>query len=154
MNITGLVHININCRDYEKSKLFYEMLGFEEYWSVPETNTEEVANAVGMPPYQVKGSLMSLSNSEHRTIIDLLEWKSPRDESPPYPNLYRPGLARIALSTDDINADYLFLIEKGIEVLSKPATVKMSDSSYSQFFCFKDPDGTFLELVQAFSNQR
>ena len=44
--------------------------------------------------------------------------------------------------------------EKGIEVLSKPATVKMSDSSYSQFFCFKDPDGTFLELVQVFSNQR
>ena len=43
---------------------------------------------------------------------------------------------------------------KGIEVLSKPATVKMSDSSYSQFFCFKDPDGTFLELVQVFSNQR
>ena len=69
-------------------------------------------------------------------------------------NLYRPGLARVALSTDDINADYSFLIEKGIEVLSKPVTVKMSDSSYSQFFCFKDPDGTFLELVQVFSNQR
>ena len=154
MKITGLVHVNINSRDYERSKVFYEMLGFKEYWSVPETNTKEVANAVGMPQYRVKGSLMSLGNSDHRVIIDLLEWKSPRNESPPYPTLYQPGLARIALSTADINADYLFLIEQGIEVLSKPVTVKMSDSSYSQFFCFKDPDGTFLELVQVFSNQQ
>ena len=30
MNITGMVHININCRDYARSKAFYEMLGFVE----------------------------------------------------------------------------------------------------------------------------
>ncbi|MEZ5229825.1 MAG: hypothetical protein R2710_25135 [Acidimicrobiales bacterium] len=35
---------------------FYEMLGFRESWVVPETNTPEVAAAVGMPPYQVRGA--------------------------------------------------------------------------------------------------
>jgi catechol 2,3-dioxygenase-like lactoylglutathione lyase family enzyme len=28
MNISGLLHININCRDFERSRQFYEMLGF------------------------------------------------------------------------------------------------------------------------------
>ena len=85
MHITGMVHININCTDFQRSKAFYEMLGFQVYWPVPETNTEEVANAVGMPKYQVEGALMALQSAEQPMVIDLLEWKSPRDDSPPYP---------------------------------------------------------------------
>ena len=61
MHITGMVHININCTDFQRSKAFYEMLGFQVYWPVPETNTEEVAGAVGMPKYQVEGALMALA---------------------------------------------------------------------------------------------
>ena len=53
------------------------MLGFKEYWLVPETNTPEVANAVGMDSYRVKGSLMSLNDAENRTVIDLLQWVTP-----------------------------------------------------------------------------
>ena len=154
MNITGLVHVNINCSNYERSKTFYEMLGFKEYWSVPETNTAEVANAVGMESYRVKGSLMSLSDAENRTVIDLLECQAPRDESPPYSNLYQPGLARIAFSTDNIDADYEILKKSGIEILSDPVKVQISKNSYSKFFCFKDPDGTFLELVQLFVTEQ
>ena len=43
-----MVHVNINCSSYERSKLFYKMLGFEEVWVVPKTNTPEVNAAVGM----------------------------------------------------------------------------------------------------------
>lgn len=152
MNITGMVHVNINCSDYDRSKAFYEMLGFKEFWFVPPTNTEEVANAVGMPVYQVKGALLALDHGNERIVIDLLEWQSPRDESPPYENLYRPGLARVAFYSSDIEADYNELVAQGVEVLSEPATVRMSDTSYTRFFCFKDPDGTFLELVQSFND--
>ena len=56
---------------HDYAKAFYEMLGFKEYWLVPETNTPEVANAVGMDSYRVKGSLMSLNDAENRTVIDL-----------------------------------------------------------------------------------
>ena len=83
MHITGMVHININCTDFQRSKAFYEMLGFDVYWPVPETNTEEVANAVGMPKYRVKGALMALQGAEQPMVIDLLEWKSPRTTRPP-----------------------------------------------------------------------
>jgi len=148
MHITGMVHININCSNFQKSKVFYEMLGFKVYWPVPETNTTEIANAVGMPSYRVEGALMELQNAQQRMVIDLLEWKSPRDDSPPYPNLHRPGLSRVALASADIDADYAYLVEQGVEVVSAPVNVITSETSYARFFCFKDPDGTFLELVQ------
>ena len=153
MHITGMVHININCTDFQRSRAFYEMLGFQVYWPVPETNTEEVAGAVGMPKYQVEGALMALQNAEQPMVIDLLEWKSPRDDSPPYPNLYRPGLARIALSSSDIDADFDFLVSNGVEVVSQPVNVHTSAASYASSFCFKDPDGTFLEPVQVVSTE-
>lgn len=51
MNVVGMVHININCSYYQRSKEFYQLPGFEEIWQVPDTNTKEIAAAVGMPPY-------------------------------------------------------------------------------------------------------
>ncbi len=63
MNIVGMVHVNINCTNYQRSKEFYQLLGFEEFWEVPPTNTKEVAAAVGMPPYKVKGALLALQNA-------------------------------------------------------------------------------------------
>ena len=150
MNITGMVHININCRDYARSRVFYEMLGFVEVWKVPATNNAEVNEAVGMQDYQVNGAIMALKDVEPPMLIDLLEWQQPRDDSEPYANLYRPGLARLALRSSDLQADYNFLLSQGVEVLSEPATVMSSADHGSRFFCFKDPDGTFLELVQSF----
>ena len=29
MHVSGLVHVNINCTDYDRSLAFYEMLGFK-----------------------------------------------------------------------------------------------------------------------------
>ena len=58
MHISGMMHVNVNCRDYERSRQFYELLGFTVMWEVPERNTPEVAAAVGMPPYHVRGALL------------------------------------------------------------------------------------------------
>lgn len=154
MHVTGLVHVNINCRDYERSRRFYELLGFREVWRVPETNTEAVNAAVGMRDYRVRGALLALQSDGTTAtdgfIIDLLEWVSPRDDSPPYPNLHRPGIARIALRTTDLDADVAALQAQGVVFLSEPATVMVDAEHGSRFVCFRDPDGTFLELVESF----
>ena len=150
MNIDGMVHVNINCTDYARSKAFYELLGFEEVWQVPATNSAEVNAAVGMSNYRVTGAILKLKGVEPAVLIDLLQWHEPEDHSPPYPNLYRPGLARLALRSSDLQADYDYLVAQGVEVLSPPATVYPSANRGSRFFCFKDPDGTFLELVEQF----
>jgi catechol 2,3-dioxygenase-like lactoylglutathione lyase family enzyme len=63
MNIKGLVHININCSSFERSRKFYEKLGFEVFLDVPESNTPEVAAAVGFSDYQLQGGLMALKDA-------------------------------------------------------------------------------------------
>ena len=148
MNITGLVHVNVNCSEFDRSLKFYELLGFRRAIDVPAQNTAEVAAAVGMPPYTVKGALLILRNAKVPLMIDLLEWQDPSDDSPPYPHLYHLGIARIALATDDLDADIADLKSHGIEFLSEPATVKLEGQPPTRFVCFKDPDGTILELVQ------
>ncbi|MEM1247066.1 MAG: VOC family protein [Acidobacteriota bacterium] len=149
MAITGLVHVNVNCSDFERSLRFYELLGFRKAIDVPETNTPEVAAAVGMPPYRVRGALLSLPTSQGTFLLDLLEWKEPRDDSPPYPHLYHLGIARIALATDDLEGDMTRLREQGVEFLSQPATVELEGGRRSRFVCFEDPDGTVLEIVDS-----
>ena len=148
MNITKLVHVNINCSDFDRSLKFYELLGFQKAIAVPAQNTAEVAAAVGMPPYNVKGALLVLQNSKPPLVIDLLEWQEPSDNRPPYPNLYHLGIARIALASDDLDSDVKFLKSHGVEFLSKPAEVKLEGQPKTRFVCFKDPDGTILELVE------
>ncbi|NJN50770.1 MAG: hypothetical protein HC809_02290 [Gammaproteobacteria bacterium] len=149
MHVSGMIHVNINCSNFERSRAFYETLGFRVVWQVPETNTKEVAAAVGMPPYKVNGALMALEGSEHPVVIDLLEWQSPRDEAPPYPHLYHLGLARLALATTDMDADLATLAEMGVELIGAPARVVVNGVAGGRFVCFKDPDGTVLELVEA-----
>ena len=147
LHLTGLVHVNINVSDFERSRAFYEALGFRLFWMVPPTNSVEVAAAVGMPPYQVKGGLMRLEGTPF--VIDLLEWQSPADTAPPYPHLYHRGIARIALATSDMDADLATLAHMGVELVGPPARVVVDGvPTGGRFVCFKDPDGTVLELVE------
>jgi catechol 2,3-dioxygenase-like lactoylglutathione lyase family enzyme len=62
--------------------------------------------------------------------------------------LYHLGLARIALRTDDLDSDVTFLKSQGVEFLSEPASVQLDGQAKTRFVCFKDPDGTILELVE------
>ncbi len=148
MSVTGLVHVNINCSDFDRSIKFYELLGFQRAIDVPPQNTAEVAAAVGMSPYTVKGALLILRNAKTPLMIDLLEWQDPSDNHPPYPHLYHLGIVRVALATDDLDSDVAFLKSHGVEFLSEPATVRIGDQPATRFVCFKDPDGTILELVE------
>jgi glyoxylase I family protein len=155
MAITGMVHFNINCSDYDRSLAFYGVLGFREIWRVPERNTVEVAAAVGMPPYRVKGGLLALDGVSPPVVIDLLQWLEPHDASAPYPHLYHYGIARVALASSDLDADMSRLRAAGAEFISEPAQMPAGSGSRARFVCFKDPDGTVLELVEnAFAQER
>jgi len=149
LNISALVHVNINVSDFDRSRVFYEALGFRLIWMVPPTNSPEVCAAVGMPPYRVKGGLMVHDGADPPFIIDLLEWQTPSDPAPPYPHLYHRGLARIAMATRDMDADLAALAEMGVELVGPPARVVVDGVPRGgRFVCFRDPDGTVLELVE------
>jgi len=146
MNISGVLHVNINCSDFERSRRFYEQLGFRVLMHVDPRGEAEVAAAVGMSSYVVRGALM-----RHRdgSVIDLLEWCDPRHEHPPYGRLDHLGIARVALTTTDLDADMAELAAAGVAFLSEtPAQVPAPGGGTTRFICFRDPDGTVLELVE------
>jgi catechol 2,3-dioxygenase-like lactoylglutathione lyase family enzyme len=146
LRVTGLLHVNVNCSDFERSRSFYSRLGFRQIMAVEPAGDGDVAAAVGMDSYRLRGALMA-----HRdgSVIDLLEWRSPRDSSPNRPALNRLGIARIALTTDDLDGDVESLKEAGVEFLSdRPGEVRDPVGGTTRFICFRDPDGAVLELVQ------
>jgi catechol 2,3-dioxygenase-like lactoylglutathione lyase family enzyme len=145
MNITGLLHININCSDFDRSRAFYEMLGFKVLMPVQPEGTGDVAAAVGMASYTLRGALMKHPSG---AVIDLLEWREPADHRPPYDCLNHLGLGRIAFVTSNIEADIASLRAEGVEFLSeRAAAVAGPRGSTTRFICFRDPDGIVLELV-------
>src|SRR5690349_13281089 len=125
MTVTGLTHININCSDFARSEAFYRLLGFERLLDVAPTASAEVAAAVGMPPYEIRGGLLALQSSGQPVIIDLLQWVDPRDEQAPYGHLNHLGIARVAFATDDLDSDMERLKQHGVRFLSEPATVTL-----------------------------
>jgi catechol 2,3-dioxygenase-like lactoylglutathione lyase family enzyme len=152
VNVTGILHVNINCSDFERSRRFYEMLGFRVLMPVAPEGSDGVAAAVGMESYVLRGALMRHGDG---SIIDLLEWQSPRDERPPHDRLNRLGIARLALVTSDIDADMERLSAEGVEFLSRePGQVPGQNGGATRFICFRDPDGTVLELVEMAPRQR
>ena len=72
----------------------------------------------------MSGDKATLQAAGPATLIDLLEWRHPRDASPPYPHLYPLGLARIALTTSDLDADVAELEAAGVALLSPPARLE------------------------------
>ncbi len=146
MNLKAIFHVAVNCTDFARSRTFYEALGFQAVWEVPENGTDEIAAACGFTEYKIKGALMALPGES--TLIDLLEWQAPHDHTPPYPDIARLGIARIALHTTDLDADMAELKKLDAEFIGPPATVAGLGTAGTRFVCFKDPDGTILELVE------
>ena len=147
IHITGIKSVTINCSNYEQSRVFYENLGFTEVVNIDENGTPETAAALGMPSYQVYGSVMRLRFGG--PALNLLRWEEPYDKSGPYAQLNHLGIARIALMSTDLDADVARLKAEGVEFFSEPV---MPDGplSFMRIVCLKDPDGTVIELVELF----
>ncbi len=154
LHVTGIHHATVNCSDYEQSRLFYEMFGFQSVNDFEE-NSPEVAEALGVSSYMVRGSYMTLNS---KSIIELVDWEEPYDSELPYPHLYHIGVARIAILTTNIDADVRKLKANGVEFISEePVYVEMDFWPViikSRFICSYDPDGTIVELVEWGNTQK
>jgi catechol 2,3-dioxygenase-like lactoylglutathione lyase family enzyme len=164
LNVTSRLHFNTNVRDYEAASQFYEKLGFGTFTGFPGTNTQAMAQAIGIKTptsydgsqggeaggYLLKGQLKSLSLSTwggdalKGGLIDLIEFKIPRREEPPYAGLNHLGIARASMYTMDIAADYEYMKGLGVKFISAPVT--RSDGII--FAIFSDLDGTHYQLIQ------
>jgi catechol 2,3-dioxygenase-like lactoylglutathione lyase family enzyme len=144
--IERIFHFNINCTNLKKSVEFYQKLGFKVILDFGEgMESKEMAEAFGMEVADLKGVHLRIGDESSSTRIDLLEFKNPSPTGKPYPHLYHTGIARMCLKTTDIEQDYQDLKTKGIEFISEP---KLLPGTTVKIVCFKDPDGTFIELLE------
>ena len=148
--IKSIFHININVKDFDRSLAFYKMLGFKVVLNIGEGANPANDKGLGIPDSVGRAALLALGDDPRATRIDLIEWKQPKTEGAPYPHLYHTGAARIALFTKGIDEEYERLKGEGVEFVSEPVTMRFPNGAGSKFFCFKDPDGTYLELIEPF----
>lgn len=147
MPIKSIFHVNVNCRDLERSQRFYELLGFHKAADVPEASDPGMLEGLGLPAdARVKGVLMSIDPTVRGACnLDLLEWTNPPTTGEPYGSLTNVGAVRIALFVTELDAEFERLHAAGVSFLSD-APVEMADMT--RFACFYDPDGTVIEMVQ------
>lgn len=149
--ILNIYHININCRDLDRSEAFYEQLGFRTVARFSE-RCANIDRGLGFndrqTPTKSRAVFMKLGLGKGvpETVLDLCEWQDPAAEGDAS-GLLNYGVPRIALRVDDIDAIVAKLETRGIDFFSEPQTISTLERK-PRFACFRDPDGVILELVQ------
>src|ERR1700730_2576586 len=116
--IKGIFHINVNCSNFDLSLEFYKVLGFRVVVDIPEGDKSESVKALGFDQGNFRAAIMQIGDDPRGARLDLIEWKSPRDEEKPYARLNHLGAARIALFTKGLDETTAELKAKGVKFIS------------------------------------
>ena len=90
-----------------------------------------------------KGEVISLPGSLNGANIDLLQFKTPFNDEPPYELPNHLGMAYAALLTTDLGQDVAFLKTQGVDFLSEPYGVPGN-----RYVFFRDPEGVLYKLME------
>lgn len=141
-----LFHVNVCVRDMERSIRFYQDLGFNKVNDFT-LDDPSVGDALGVKAKKLRGVFMRLGNDANAPVLDLVQFIDPPTQGKPYPTLNNVGICRIAFTVDDIDKTYEDLKAKGIEFVAPLKKIAGPGGAKIGVVCFKDPDGTVLELM-------
>ncbi len=147
-HIYRLGHVTINASDFERSRAWYQMLGYKVTKKLASTDSIEVANAMGFgEKYEIDGAI--LTSEIDGSMVELVQWITPYNPEPPYDiPANHLGIARIAFETSDIEADVAALKAQGVEFLSEITPCCQGPDSSGSIVAFLDPDGAIIELAE------
>ncbi|MEM7018505.1 MAG: VOC family protein, partial [Pseudomonadota bacterium] len=148
IGLISRIHFATHTPDFDKSRAFYRKLGYTEgMGGFPLTNTHLMARALGMfdvCQYElVKGEVITLPGSLNTASIDLLQFKIPFNDDPPYELPNHLGAAYAALLTTNLVSDVAYLKSLEADVLSEPYGIPGD-----RFVFFRDPDGVLYKLME------
>ena len=149
IGLLARVHFATHTVDFDRARSFYRALGYTQgIGGFPLTNTHEMALALGMEEvcqYElVAGEVIELPGATNPSNIDLLQFKTPFNDDPPYELPNHLGMAYAVFLTSDFDADVAALAELGAPTLGAPFGL-----AGSRFMFFKDPDGVLYKLEEA-----
>jgi glyoxylase I family protein len=126
-------HVSISVRELEVSAAFYQLLGFRQVllWEAEDQSLRIAHFALG------DGRLVEMfAYAQNQT--------APPAELPVGNDLEKTGLRHFGLCVPDITAARQLLIESGC----KDVTAIKRGRTMIDFFYVRDPDGTWIEIVQ------
>jgi glyoxylase I family protein len=141
-----LFHVNICVRDMERSVRFYQDLGFNKVNDFT-MDDPSVGDALGVKAKKLRGVFMRLGNDPNAPVLDLVQFIDPPTQGQPYATLNNVGICRIAFTVDDIDKTYEELKAKRVEFVAPLKKIDGPGGAKIGVVCFKDPDGTVLELL-------
>ena len=141
MKKPNLRHVGIVVSNMEQSLVFYrDLLGF----SIIKDQIERgkyIDIFLGLKNVKVRTVKMSLAGG---SMLELLHFESHKKNNIPS-GLCDLGCTHIALTVENLQETYSKLLEHDVSFVNEP---EMSpDGNAKVCFC-KDPDGTYLELVE------
>ncbi len=148
VGLAARIHFNTQTADFDRARAFYRLLGYTRGRSdFPRTNTYAMARSLGMYnlcTYEIEDiEVMFIPEASGPTAIDLIQFKVPFNDEPPYAQINHLGMAYAALGTHHFDADYRYLRNNGVDFISPPA-----EGADGRFVFMRDPDGVFLKLVE------
>lgn len=144
--LTRIFHVNICVRDMERSIGFYERLGFKKVNDFT-MDDPSVGEALGLDARKLRGVFMRLGDDENAPVLDLVQFIDPPPQGEPYATLNNIGICRIAFAVDDIDKTTADLQEMNVDFVAPLKKITTPDGAEIDVVCFKDPDGTVLELL-------
>ena len=150
INVRAQMYFGLNTSNFADQLAFYDKLGIAVH--INPAGPEECktfARSLGFADnYLIRVALSSFTGAP--PWIDTVEFRdepnkhfSYRDD-PPYENLNHIGMAYATYSTTDLDGDYEYLRQQGVEFVSAPATAPNGE----RFVFLRDQDGTFLKLIE------
>ena len=155
-NALQIFHVNVNCSNLDRSRAFYELIGFEQLLDLAaaEKNGPRTFGEIGLGPLfrlpdniDGRAVFLQLGTDKWATRLDLIEWKVPKSEMPPRRTLAQLGVARICLKVRDCFALHDKLKAGGYDVYSEPGLIDMAGTR-QYVFCCEDPDAVVIEFMQ------
>jgi catechol 2,3-dioxygenase-like lactoylglutathione lyase family enzyme len=144
-------HININCRDLDRSSQWYQrVLGVETIAPRAEPAAASGAGFGFDGNCRYRADFLAVAGNPESLILDLLEWQDPKPFGQPSADANHLGIFRMAFMVEDAAASCGELDRLGVEH-SGACWLEMGpeipiDGVHAVFF--RDPDGTCLELIQ------
>lgn len=142
--INAVRHVGIVVTNMEKSLVFYrDLLGLTIERDMIESGNY-IDNMLSMSNVVVNTVKMSAKNNGP-TLIELLEFKSNRQNPNGNSDVSRIGASHVAFTVTDLEKIYVDLTNAGVKFNAPP---QYSPDGYAKVTFCHDPDGTPIELVQ------
>ena len=149
------LHAALVVSDLERSKSFYEKLGFTVVREQYLTNPTGWAK-LGLTPGRMRYAIMQLKDETGMPksdslsdyagpVLDLAQPMNPPPAAGNSQTVTSIGLQRLSFEVDDIDLAYSTLKEMGAHFLGPVGTVPLA-SGNMHMFVVEDPDGIFIEI--------